>query len=199
MMRIGNDEYARNNHSFGLTTLRNKHVRINGSEVKFHFRGKSGVEHAIKVHDRRLARIIRRVRDLPGQELFQYIDDEGQRHSIGSSDVNEYLHALTGENYTAKDFRTWSGTVLAAMALHEFGKFDSEAEAKKNVLRAIEAAAKKLGNTPTICRKCYVHPLVIESYLSGSMRLVLKQGIQQQADPNSLSAEEKAVLRLLQQ
>ena len=138
-----------------------------GSDVEFSFRGKSGVYHKVKVHDRRLARIIRRSRDLPGQELFQYIDDAGETHSIDSSDVNDYLRAITGEDYTAKDFRTWSGTVLAALALQEFEKFDSEAQAKKNIVRAIESVAEKLGNTPSVCRKCYVHPVVLDAYLDG--------------------------------
>jgi len=199
MMRIGNDEYARNNKSFGLTTLRNRHVHIDGSEVKFHFRGKSGIDHAIKVHDKRLARIIKRIRDLPGQELFQYVDDEGQRHAISSGDVNEYLQDLTGESYTAKDFRTWSGTVLAALALHEFEKFESEAQAKRNVVQAIEMAAMKLGNTPTICRKCYVHPVIIESYLKGSLQLTLKNDISGQKSAHlCLTAEEQAVLSFLE-
>jgi DNA topoisomerase-1 len=130
MMRVGNEEYARTNKSFGLTTLRNRHVRIDGREVEFRFRGKSGVFHDVKVADRRLARIIERMRDLPGQELFQYVDDDGATHAIDSSDVNDYLRTITGEDYTAKDFRTWSGTVLAALALQEFEKFDSEAQAR---------------------------------------------------------------------
>lgn len=201
MMRIGNEEYARTNQSFGLTTLRNRHARIDGSEIEFHFRGKSGVQHAIRISDPRLARIIKRIRDLPGQDLFQYIDDEGQRHAIGSADVNDYLRALTGEDYTAKDFRTWSGTVLAAMALQEFEKFDSEAQAKKNIMRAIESVAKKLGNTPTICRKCYVHPAVIEAYLDGVMLEALQQRAQRKLanEIHALSPEEAAVLAFLQE
>jgi DNA topoisomerase-1 len=201
MMRVGNEEYARTNQSFGLTTLRDRHVRINGSETEFHFRGKSGVQHAIKVHDPRLARIIKRTRDLPGQELFQYIDEDGERHAVGSADVNDYLRTLTGEDYTAKDFRTWSGTMLAAMALQEFEKFDSQAQAKKNVMRAIEEVAKKLGNTPTICRKCYVHPAVIEAYLDGVMLDALRQRARKKLvnDIHALSPEEAAVLAFLQQ
>jgi DNA topoisomerase-1 len=201
MMRIGNEEYARDNKSFGLTTLRGRHVRVDGSEVEFRFRGKSGVHHAVKVADRRLARIIRSVRDLPGQELFQYVDDDGNPHSIDSADVNDYLHTIAGEDYTAKDFRTWSGTVLAAMALQEYEKYDSEAQAKKNVVRAIESVAKKLGNTPTICRKCYVHPAVIESYLDGSMLEALRQRAREELreDVHALRPEEAAVLALLQQ
>lgn len=201
MMRIGNEQYAKQNKSFGLTTLRDRHVRIDGGEVEFRFRGKSGVQHAIKVDDARLARIIRRTRDLPGQELFQYIDDDGEQRSIGSADVNDYLRAVTGEDYTAKDFRTWSGTVLAALALQEYEKFDSDAQAKKNVVRAIEAVAEKLGNTPSICRKCYVHPAVIESYLDGTMLQALQQRARQELreDLQALGPEEAAVVALLQQ
>jgi DNA topoisomerase-1 len=201
MMRIGNEEYARDNKSFGLTTLRERHVRLDGSKVRFRFRGKSGVNHEVEVQDRRLANTIRRTLDLPGQDLFQYVDDDGDPHTIGSADVNEYLQAIAGEDYTAKDFRTWSGTVLAAVALLEYEKFDSEAQAKKNVVQAIESVAKKLGNTPTICRKCYVHPAVIESYLDGTMLKALRRRAQQQLqdDLHSLRPEEAAVLALLQQ
>jgi DNA topoisomerase-1 len=201
MMRIGNDEYARENKSYGLTTLRNRHVKIDGSEVEFRFRGKSGVYHDVKVNDRRLARIIQRTRDLPGQDLFQYLDEDGETHTIGSSDVNDYLRAISGEDYTAKDFRTWSGTVLAAMALREFEKFDSETQAKKNVVRAIETVAQKLGNTPSVCRKCYVHPAVLDSYLDGTMVDGLlaraEEGLAE--DLQDLEPEEAAVLAMLTQ
>jgi DNA topoisomerase-1 len=201
MMRVGNEEYARTNKSFGLTTLRNRHVRVDGGEVEFRFRGKSGVYHKVKVHDRRLARIIARARDLPGQELFQYVDDEGETHSIDSSDVNDYLRSITGEDYTAKDFRTWSGTVLAALALQEFEKFDSETQAKKNIVRAIESVAEKLGNTPSICRKCYVHPAVLDAYLAGTVLEVLRERTEQELseDLHALQPEEAAVLAMLQQ
>jgi DNA topoisomerase-1 len=201
MMRIGNEEYARENKSFGLTTLRERHVRVDGSEVEFRFRGKSGVFHTVKVADRRLARIIERSRELPGQELFQYEDDDGQLHAVDSADVNDYLRAITGEDYTAKDFRTWAGTVLAAMALQEFEKFDSAAQAKKNIVQAIEAVAKKLGNTPSICRKCYVHPAVIDAYLDGSIVKALKTRTERELveDLHALHPEEAAVLALLQQ
>jgi DNA topoisomerase-1 len=201
MMRIGNDEYARQNQSFGLTTLRNRHVRIDGSDVEFRFHGKSGVFHKVAVHDRRLARIIQRTRDLPGQDLFQYIDDDGETHTVGSSDVNDYLRTISGEDYTAKDFRTWSGTVLAALALQEFEKFDSEAQAKKNIVRAIESVAQKLGNTPSICRKCYVHPAVIEAYLEGAVLQVLRERTEEQLveELHNLPPEEAAVLALLEQ
>jgi DNA topoisomerase-1 len=200
MMRIGNDEYARENKSYGLTTLRNRHVRIDGSEVEFRFRGKSGVYHDVKVHDRRLARIIQRTRDLPGQDLFQYLDDEGETHTIGSADVNDYLHAITGEDYTAKDFRTWSGTVLAAMALQEFEKVDSDAQAKKNVVRAIESVSEKLGNTPSVCRKCYVHPAVLDAYLDGTMLEGLRALAEEQLveELQDLQPEEAAVLAMLE-
>jgi DNA topoisomerase-1 len=201
MMRVGNEEYARENKSFGLTTLRNRHVRVDGSDVEFRFRGKSGVYHSVKVHDRRLARIIQRSREIPGQELFQYIDDEGGQHSVDSSDVNDYLRTISGEDYTAKDFRTWAGTVLAAMALQEFEKFDSEAQAKKNVVRAIESVAKKLGNTPSVCRKCYVHPAVLDAYLDGAEIAGLRQRAEQELveELHELHPEEAAVLALLQQ
>jgi DNA topoisomerase-1 len=201
MMRVGNEEYARTNKSFGLTTLRNRHVRVDGSDVVFSFRGKSGVYHKVQVHDRRLARIIARARDLPGQELFQYVDDQGETHSVDSSDVNDYLRAITGEDYTAKDFRTWSGTVLAALALQEFEKFDSEAQARKNIVRAIESVAEKLGNTPSICRKCYVHPAVLDAYLEGTVLEVLRERTEQELtqDLHALQPEEAAVVAMLQQ
>ena len=200
MMRVGNEEYA-TNKSFGLTTLRNRHVRVDGSDVEFSFRGKSGVYHKVKVHDRRLARIVARTRDLPGQELFQYVDEDGATHSVDSSDVNDYLRTITGEEYTAKDFRTWSGTVLAALALQEFEKFDSETQAKKNIVRAIESVAEKLGNTPTICRKCYVHPAVLDAYLDGAALEVMRERTEEKLaeDLQALRPEEAAVLAMLQQ
>ncbi len=201
MMRIGNEEYARTNKSFGLTTLRSRHVKVDGKEIDFNFRGKSGVFHTIHLEDRRLAKIIAKTRELPGQDLFQYVDEDGERHAIDSGDVNDYLRTITGEDYTAKDFRTWSGTVLAALALHEFEKFDSEAQAKKNIVRAIESVAERLGNTPTICRKCYVHPAVIDAYLEGTVLDALRTETTRQLvdDLHSLSPEEAAVLTLLQQ
>lgn len=201
MMRIGNEEYARTNKSFGLTTLRSRHVKVDGKDIDFNFRGKSGVFHTIHLEDRRLARIIAKTRELPGQDLFQYIDEDGEPHTIDSGDVNEYLQQITGEEYTAKDFRTWSGTVLAALALHEFEKFDSEAQAKKNIVQAIESVAERLGNTPTICRKCYVHPAVIDAYLEGTVLAALQTETTRQLvnDLHSLSPEEAAVLTLLQQ
>ena len=201
LMRIGNEEYARTNKSFGLTTLRTRHVQVDGGAVAFHFKGKSGVRHDIRLSDRRLARVLQRMRELPGQELFQYVDEHGERHGVDSGDVNDYLREVTGEDYTAKDFRTWSGTLLAALALQAFTQVDSEAQAKKNIVQAIESVAKKLGNTPTICRKCYVHPAVLEAYLDGSlwegMRARARQQLQD--DLPALAPEEAAVLALLQQ
>lgn len=201
LIRVGNDEYARNNHSYGLTTMQDKHVEINGSKVRFKFHGKSGKWHAIELADRGLARIVARCQDLPGQELFQYIDDQGVQQDVTSQDVNEYLREIAGEEFTAKDFRTWAGTVLAAMALEEFEKFDSKAQRKRNIVRAIETVAERLGNTPSVCKKCYVHPIVLDSYLDGSMLDTLKQRAQDEITESldELRPEEAAVLGLLQQ
>jgi DNA topoisomerase I len=168
-MRVGNTEYARQNQHFGLTTLRTRHVEVDGTTLKFHFVGKSGKEHTIGVRDRRLARVVRHCQELPGHELFQYVDDEGQRHSVESADVNAYLREISGQDFTAKDFRTWAGTVLAARALRAGEAPDSKAQAKKNVLRAIASVAETLGNTPTVCRQCYIHPAVIDAYMDGSL------------------------------
>jgi DNA topoisomerase-1 len=201
LIRVGNEEYARQNHSFGLTTMRDKHAQIEGSTVRFEFRGKSGIRHSIHIHDRRLARIIQRCQDLPGEELFQYIDGQGTRHAIGSNDVNDYLRAITQQEFTAKDFRTWAGTVLAARALQEFEAFDSEAQAKRNVVQAIESVAKRLGNTKAVCRKCYVHPAVIDAYLDGSLLHTLTQRVKQEMAETlgELPPEEAAVLAFLQE
>jgi DNA topoisomerase-1 len=168
-IRVGNDEYARDNRSFGLTTMRDRHVKVSGSRVRFIFRGKSGVEHELELDDRRLARIVRQCRDLPGQELFQYRNARGAVADVGSADVNAYLKDVTGEDFTSKDFRTWAGTVLAAQLLRDSEAVDSEARARKNIVAAIEQVAKRLGNTRAVCRKCYVHPAVIDAYLDGSI------------------------------
>jgi DNA topoisomerase-1 len=154
LIRVGNGEYARDNQSYGLTTMRDGHVEISGGRVRFAFRGKSGVEHEVDLNDRRLAQIVRKCRDIPGYDLFQYYGEDGERHPIGSGDVNAYLQEITGEDYTSKDFRTWAGTVLAAQTLQELDKFDSDSQAKKNIVRAVESVAAKLGNTKAVCRKC---------------------------------------------
>jgi DNA topoisomerase-1 len=167
MIRIGNDEYAKANQSFGLTTLRDRHVQVKGSTLRFEFRGKSGKRHSVAIDDRRLARIVMQCRDLPGQELFQYIDDRGVRRDVTSSDVNAYLKQITGCDYTAKDFRTWNGTVLAASALAERPPCAVLAHVKKNIVRAVEAVAGVLGNTPAVCRTSYIHPAIFEAYAGG--------------------------------
>jgi DNA topoisomerase I len=200
-IRVGNEEYARLNGSHGLTTLRNKHVKIDGATMRFQFRGKSGVRHAIDLSDRRLARIVKRCQSLPGQELFQYLDDENQPQSIGSSDVNEYLRSIVGEDFTAKDFRTWAGTLLAATTLQSFKTSKSLTEAKKNLLRAIENVAAQLGNTPAVCRKAYIHPVILERYLKGSLTSLLEQCARQKLKNSSryLQSQEAAVLLALQE
>ena len=158
-MRVGNEEYARENDSFGLTTLRTRQVRLEGATLQFRFRGKSGVWHAFAVSDRRLASIVRRMRDLPRYDLFQYVHEHGKLRAVDSTDVNAYLKRVAGEEFTSKDFRTWAGTVLAAEALHQFGK--------NGVSQAIERVARQLGNTKAVCRKCYIHPALVQAHLDG--------------------------------
>jgi DNA topoisomerase-1 len=196
LIRVGNDEYARQNHSFGLTTLRDSHVRVRGAKLRFEFRGKSGVRHAVDVTDRRLARIVKQCRDLPGQELFQYLDDDGRRRNLTSSHVNAYLKELTGEDFTAKDFRTWSGTVLAVTALRECEKPQSRRAAKKDVLRAVEAVAGVLGNTKAVCRSSYIHPAVLEAYTSGTLAIDSKSRTAT-ASTSGLRPDEEITLALL--
>ncbi len=168
-LRIGNQEYARENESYGLTTLHNEHAEVAGTRVRFRFRGKSGKEQEVDVQDRRVAKIVRRCQELPGYELFQYVDDQGERRMVESSDVNEYLQQLSGQEFTAKDFRTWAGTVEAADALRALGGAETESEKKHNIAQAIKMAAEHLGNTPAICRKCYVHPGLLEAYSEGML------------------------------
>lgn len=200
-IRVGNEEYAKENGSYGLTTMRNKHVEVKGSQVTFSFQGKSKVHHTVSLQDRRLARVIKQCEELPGYELFQYVDEDGERHAIDSSDVNEYLRDITGHHFTAKDFRTWAGSVLACDLLRGMDAFESVTQAKKNVVAAIKAVASKLGNTPSVCRKCYVHPAVLEAYLDGitvdDAKLELGQEISEHAD--MLRNEERLLLRLLEQ
>jgi DNA topoisomerase-1 len=199
LIRVGSDEYARNNNSYGLTTLRNRHVEVDGSELRFNFKGKSGKVWRVGIRDRRVAKVVRACQELPGQDLFQYVDDDGELRSIASSDVNEYLREISGEDITAKDFRTWHGTVLAAMALQEFEQIDGKAAVKKNVRDAIRSVAARLGNTPTICRKCYIHPEIFASYAEGTLLLEVKQSVDAELgrDLARLQAEEAAVLALL--
>ena len=217
-IRVGNAEYARDNRSYGLTTLRDKHAVIEGSEVTFKFRGKSGRDHKVDIRDRRLATIVRRCQELPGQELFQYIDEEGQVQDVSSTDVNEYLRQVTGQTFTAKDFRTWAGTVLAAQALRALDGSvpGTERELRSNVVRAVEQVAQSLGNTPTVCRQCYVHPAIIEAYLDGAIvrtarkraderlgstsataRTESAKGRAESVADHGTTAEEREVLRLL--
>ncbi|CAO3359330.1 DNA topoisomerase IB [Azospirillum melinis] len=201
LIRVGNEAYARENRSYGLTTLRDDHAEIEGTEVRFSFKGKSGKEWNVALRDRRLARVVAACRDVPGDELFQYLDRDGQRHAVTSGDVNAYLREATGADFTAKDFRTWAGTVLAAMALREFESFDSASAAKRNVTRAIEQVATRLGNTPSVCRKSYVHPEVLDAYLEGGLLASLKQEVEAELrdDLTGLSGEEAAVLAFLRQ
>lgn len=200
LIRVGNEEYARDNGSFGLTTLRDHHVKVKGTTVRFAFRGKSGVRHEIDVRDRRLASVVRRCQDLPGQVLFQY-DDNGQTRAVDSDDVNEYLRQAAGQEFTAKDFRTWAGTVLAAEALQEFEAFDTQVQARRNVVAAIEAVANRLGNTTSVCRKCYVHPAVVGAYLDGTLLESMRQRVAQELTGGlkDLDPEEAAVLAFLQE
>jgi DNA topoisomerase-1 len=168
LIRVGNEEYARENNSYGLTTMQDRHVDVKGSKLRFRFCGKSGRMHDVDISDRRIAKIVAKLQDLPGQDLFQYVDEEGEVRDITSQEVNEYLREITGEDFTAKDFRTWAGTVLAAIALNAVGAFETKKQAKANIKSAISAVAKMLGNTPAICRTCYVHPAVLETYLDGN-------------------------------
>ncbi|MBB1497013.1 DNA topoisomerase IB [Paracoccus sp. MC1862] len=199
MIRVGNADYAKQNKSHGLTTLNDRHVKIEGSQVRFRFKGKSGKEWNLGIRDRRVARIVKASQDLPGQHLFQYLDEDGERRSVTSGDVNAYLREISGTDITAKDFRTWTGTVLAALALAEYEKADSAAAAKRNVREAIEQVSARLGNTPTICRKCYVHPQVIDSYLSDDLALEITEEIAEELEEPALRLEERQVLDFLKQ
>jgi DNA topoisomerase I len=201
LIRVGNDEYAKANKTFGLTTMRDRHFKAEGAQLRFRFRGKSGKPHEVTLRNRRLAQLVRRMQELRGQELFQYLDEEGRPTPIDSGEVNDFLREIAGDDFTAKDFRTWSATVLAAWALNEFETFDSQAAAKRNVTQAIERVAGRLGNTPAICRKSYVHPEVLGAYLDGSLLENLKAEIEEElrAELSGLEPEEVAVLVFLQQ
>ncbi len=200
LVRIGNEEYAKQNHSFGLSTMRDRHAKIRSGTLHFEFRGKGGKRHEIDLRDPRLAKIVRQTQELPGQDLFQYLDDDGQPQKIGSADVNAYLRECAGEEFSAKDFRTWAGTVLAALALREAEAFSTKAQAKTNLVRAIEYVAQRLGNTAAVCKKCYIHPMILESYLDGVT--LERSHAKSTGAPNggltAPTAEEKAVLKFLQ-
>ena len=200
MIRVGNADYAKQNKSYGLTTLNDRHVRVEGSELRFRFKGKSGKQWNLRLADRRVAKIVKQSQDLPGQHLFQYLDDDGEQREVTSGDVNDYLREVTGSTVTAKDFRTWTGTVLAALALAEFERFDTQAAAKKNVRAAIEKVSARLGNTPAVCRKCYVHPEVIDSYMSEALVLQIEEEVERELRDGvgGLRPEEALVLAFLQ-
>ncbi|BBR53550.1 MULTISPECIES: DNA topoisomerase IB [Pseudomonas] len=192
LIRIGNRQYLRENNSYGLTTLRNRHVQVQGSTVRFQFRGKRGVEHDVSLRDRRLARLIKRCLELPGQTLFQYLDEQGQRHAVGSSEVNQFLQQLTGADFTAKDYRTWAGSALALDLLRPLA-WQPESEARRQVAAIVRQVATRLGNTPAVCRRCYIHPAVLEHYQLGRLATLPKARARQ-----GLEAEEAALLRFLQ-
>jgi DNA topoisomerase-1 len=197
LIRVGNDEYARDNDSYGLTTMRSKHVEVKGSTLTFEFKGKSGKVHSIDVSDARAARIVKQCRELPGYELFQYVDEEGEKRTVGSEDVNDYVRDAMGQDFTAKDFRTWAGTVLCGVALSSAGAFESEAEAKANVNDAVRAVAAMLGNTPAICRACYVHPMLLDTYLDGKFEQRWHVRPSRARSENKLRPEEAATLAFL--
>jgi DNA topoisomerase I len=197
-IRVGNDEYARANRSFGLTTLRDNHVEIRGSTLRFEFKGKSGKTHTVVINDRRLARIVQRCQALPGAVLFQYLDEEGVQQTIGSGDVNDYLREITGQDFTAKDFRTWAGTILAIEALRDTQPAETQKETKATILQAIDQVAERLNNTRAVCRKYYVHPMVLETYETGALVKALGNGNRKAAAGNGLSADERALVRLLE-
>jgi len=200
MIRVGNEDYAKANKSYGLTTLLDRHLAVKGSELRFRFKGKSGKQWNLSLKDRRVAKIVKACQDLPGQHLFQYIDDSGEQREVTSTDINAYLKEISGMEITAKDFRTWTGTVLAAMALAEYEKVDSEAAAKRNIRAAIDTVASRLGNTPTICRKCYIHPEIFESYLGGAFLLGARAEVEQMLrdELSGFTPEEAVVLAFLQ-
>jgi DNA topoisomerase-1 len=199
LIRVGNDDYAKENKSYGLTTLRNPHVKVEGPQLRFQFKGKSGKTWRLQVKNRRIAKIVRACQELPGQRLFQYQDD-GELREVTSADVNAYLKEITGRDVTAKDFRTWAGTVMAALALQEFEAIDTQAAQKKNIRAAIERVAARLGNTPTICRKCYVHPEVLNAYVEGQLLLEVRKeaGNALRDELAQLKPEEAAVLVMLE-
>ncbi len=200
LIRVGNTQYAQRNKSYGLTTLRDRHVNVDKKQLNFHFVGKSGVEHDITIEDPKLAKVVRQCRDIPGYELFQYYDEAGHRQTLDSGDVNDYLKRVTGEDFTAKDFRTWAGTVVATDTLAQLGEWAEESEAKSNVVAAIKAAATQLGNRPATCRKYYVHPMVPENYLTGELLAQIEEARRQKQSKDFqrwLEEQEQGVLGVL--
>jgi DNA topoisomerase-1 len=197
LIRVGNEEYAKQNGSFGLTTMKDGHAKIEGGCVRFSFRGKSGVAHAVDLADRRLAKIVKACRDLPGYELFQYVDDDGTTQTIDSADVNDYLREISGQDFTAKDFRTWAGTVLAAQALAAVEGFSSKTHAKRNVVQAIESVAKRLGNTRAVCRKCYIHPAILDAYMDGATIRTIAARAKLNGAEGALGPDERAVVDMI--
>jgi DNA topoisomerase-1 len=195
-IRVGNEEYVKENQSYGLTTLRDRHVEVVGSNIRFHFKGKSGKTHKIRLNDRKLARIIKRIDEIPGQELFQYLDEDGERHTIESEDVNEYIREITGEDFSAKDFRTWAGTILAARYFREAAPLTGTAADKKAINATIRKVADELGNTLAVCKKCYIHPAVVTAYMAGALKPISLK-VAEGEDPYALSAEEEDMLALL--
>lgn len=200
-LRVGNEEYAEQNHSYGLTTLHDNHVLVHGCDIEFHFRGKEGVRQRVHIHSRKMAKVIRSCQEMPGQELFQYVDQHGKQHNVTSSDVNDYIRDIAHDEFTAKDFRTWAGTVEAALMLQTCDDARSLSQRKKNIVRAVCAAAAKLGNTPAICRKCYVHPRVIEGYQKREFVKPMKKYHDQfqKKRPVGLTLGEAAVLAFLEE
>ncbi len=198
LIRVGNEEYANHNQSYGLTTMKSRHVHIGRGRAKFEFRGKSGKDHEIALDDPKLVRIVKKCQDLPGQELFQFVDAEGEVHNVGSADVNDYLREIAGSEFTAKDFRTWAGTVLAAEALQELAIFKSKAQAKRNLNQAVSRVAEALGNTKAVCRKCYIHPEILNAYLDGTLREnLINRAVAVAKSRSGLRSDERAVLKLL--
>ncbi|MEO1673654.1 MAG: DNA topoisomerase IB [Cyanobacteria bacterium J06631_2] len=199
LIRVGNNQYAKKNCSFGLTTLRDRHVDVEGNKIRFEFRGKSGVDHEIELQDRRLANIVKQCQEIPGYEIFKYYDASGDRHFIDSGDVNEYLQKITQQDFTAKDFRTWAGTLEAAISLNKLGEFNSESQAAKNVTQAVKSVALKLGNRPATCRKYYIHPAIFEAYQSGLLVELRSQTLQSKLAVDELDQEEIVIIEIIKQ
>jgi DNA topoisomerase-1 len=197
LIRVGNEEYARENRSYGLVTMQARHLDLGGSRISLRFKGKSGVRHEVKVTDRRVARVLEHTADLPGEQLFEYADEDGAVRQVTSDDVNDYLRAISAEEFSSKDFRTWAGTVLAACELRELGPAGSKTALKRQTVEAIKRVSRRLGNTPAVCRRCYVHPDVLEAYADGTLLSVRLRAHSDIAANDGLREEEKAVLRLL--